>query len=62
MLYPTPMGALTQLYAGTAPEAREMNGKYFIPWARVGEARRESLDSKAAEQLWDWLEDQLKNV
>lgn len=27
MLYPVPYGALTQLYAGTAPEAAEYNGK-----------------------------------
>ncbi|KZV84474.1 NAD(P)-binding protein [Exidia glandulosa HHB12029] len=31
------LGAVTQLYAATAPEAAEMNGKYLIPWARVGE-------------------------
>ena len=34
--YPTPIGALTQLYAGTAAEVRDMNGAYFIPWARLG--------------------------
>lgn len=26
-MYPTPLGALTQLWAGTAPEAAECNGK-----------------------------------
>ncbi len=30
MLYPTPFGALTQLYAGTAPEAAEHNGKVRV--------------------------------
>ena len=27
VLYPTPMGALTQLYAGTMPEALNYNGE-----------------------------------
>ena len=27
MLYPAPMGALTQLYAGTMPEALNHNGE-----------------------------------
>ncbi len=27
MLYPTSLGAITQLYAGTAPEAAQHNGK-----------------------------------
>ncbi len=27
LLYPTPMGALTQLYAGTMPEALNYNGE-----------------------------------
>lgn len=27
MLYPTPYGALTQLYAGTMPEAIKYNGE-----------------------------------
>ncbi|KAI5115497.1 hypothetical protein M0805_000110, partial [Coniferiporia weirii] len=37
ILYPAPLGALTQLWAGTMPEAATYNGKYLIPWARVGE-------------------------
>ena len=32
MLYPVGRGALTPLYAGTAPEATELNGKVgFLP-------------------------------
>ncbi|KAF7360800.1 Cytochrome P450 [Mycena venus] len=39
-----PMGAVTQLWAGTAPEAASANGKYLIPWARIGSPHRGTLD------------------
>ncbi|KAF7796355.1 hypothetical protein EIP86_007532 [Pleurotus ostreatoroseus] len=61
-LYPSTMGALTQLYAGTMPEAAELGGKYLIPWARLGESLQETQDEKEMIKLWDWLEDQIKNV
>ena len=108
------MGALTQLYAGTAPEAaRGANGQvrsccpplppppfpsvlrvyadgfsvlfclhsgfslfrvcvcvwfgwvfwvgqYFIPWARVGEARADTRDPEVGRRLWEWMEEQVK--
>ncbi len=74
------MGALTQLYAGTMPQAAEFGGKvgrrcalaslslahtvmqYMIPWARVGEARKETNDPKVGAELWAWLESQVKGV
>ena len=62
MLYPAPLGALTQLYAGVAPEARDLNGAYLIPWARVGDTRADAKDTKTAEELWKWLEDQVKDI
>lgn len=31
MLYPVDLGVLTQLYAGTAPEALQLNGKVLYP-------------------------------
>ncbi|TBU25108.1 NAD(P)-binding protein [Dichomitus squalens] len=60
MLYPTPIGAITQLYAGTAPEALNHNGEFFIPWARVGRCRPEAYDDELGEKLWKWLEDEVK--
>ncbi|KAJ7499662.1 NAD-P-binding protein [Mycena latifolia] len=47
-----PMGALTQLYAGTTAAGAELNGKYLIPWARIG----------TANPLWTWLEEQVASV
>ncbi|KAI0700474.1 NAD(P)-binding protein [Cytidiella melzeri] len=60
--YPVEFGALTQLYAGTDPHALELNGKFLIPWARVGTPPTESLDPAVGKKLWDWLEDHTKDV
>ncbi|PCH39964.1 NAD(P)-binding protein [Wolfiporia cocos MD-104 SS10] len=62
LFYPTEKGALTQLFAGTAPEAESMNGKYLIPWARVGEARPDALDPELGKKLWEWMEEQVNDA
>ncbi|KAF5350745.1 hypothetical protein D9758_010401 [Tetrapyrgos nigripes] len=61
-LYPVELGALTQLYAGTSPEGANMNGKYLKPWARMGKTSRAAEDTKQSEELWKWLEEQVKDV
>ncbi|OAX40438.1 NAD(P)-binding protein [Rhizopogon vinicolor AM-OR11-026] len=61
-LYDVEHGALTQLYAGTVPEAVEFNGKYLVPWARVGPTRKDAEDPKIGEALWNWLEEQVKDI
>ncbi|KAG8699821.1 hypothetical protein FRC09_006358 [Ceratobasidium sp. 395] len=57
---PTSWGALTQLYAGTAPEGSSFSGKYLIPWGRVSTPRPGVLEPEAGQQLWTWLEEQTK--
>jgi len=57
-LYPTPMGAITPLYAGTSPEVEKLNGEYIMPWARVGTPR--SNDPVLGKELWTWLEEQVE--
>jgi len=57
-----PLGAITPLYAGTAPEAASMNGKYFIPWARPGMPRKDTEDPAAGKALWEWLEEQVQDI
>ncbi|TBU43685.1 NAD(P)-binding protein [Dichomitus squalens] len=59
LLYPAPYGALTQLFAGTMPEALNDNGEFLIPWARLGKCRPEAYDDAVGEQLWKWLEDEV---
>ncbi|KZT52555.1 NAD(P)-binding protein [Calocera cornea HHB12733] len=57
-----PLGAVTQLYAGTAPEAASLNGQYLIPWARPAPARKDTDDLAAGKALWEWVEEQVKDV
>ncbi|VDB95595.1 unnamed protein product [Peniophora sp. CBMAI 1063] len=60
MLHPVvPNGIVTHLYAGFAQETADCNGKYLIPWARVGKPRADTQDPKVGEALWDWLEAQI---
>jgi len=60
--YDTPYGALTQLYAGTSPEGAGFNGKYLIPWARLGSASKSSQDPQEGKEFWAWLEEQVKDM
>ncbi|KAL1726116.1 hypothetical protein EV714DRAFT_255211 [Schizophyllum commune] len=61
VLYPNAMGALTQLYAGTM-DGKELNGKYLIPWARIGRPSRAGSDAALAKALWEWCEDQVEGL
>jgi len=55
-------GAITSLYAGTAPEASELNGKYLTAWARVVVPNKKALDPEPAKKLWEWCEEQVKDI
>ncbi|KAG6890603.1 hypothetical protein C0995_006579 [Termitomyces sp. Mi166 len=61
-LYPLPQGALTQLWGATSREGAGFNGKYLAPWARVREPRSDALDPVLGKQLWEWLEEQVKEI
>ncbi|KAH7090891.1 NAD(P)-binding protein [Auriculariales sp. MPI-PUGE-AT-0066] len=61
MFHPTWMGALNQLYAGTSPEAMNLNGKYLIPWVRLGKLPAMLEDPTGGEKLWGSLEELVKN-
>jgi retinol dehydrogenase 12 len=57
MLHPAPMGAITQLYAGTSPELTvKDNNQYFIPWARRANPKKGTQDLDLANRLWEFLE------
>ncbi|KAJ7823018.1 hypothetical protein B0H13DRAFT_2215759 [Mycena leptocephala] len=60
VLHDVSYGALTQLYAGTTVEGAQLNGKYLIPWARIGKPHPGSQDPKLGSELWDWMEEQIK--
>ncbi|KAI9571832.1 hypothetical protein HD554DRAFT_2069727 [Boletus coccyginus] len=55
-------GALTQLYAGTAPDAARLGGQYLVPWARIGTPRAETQDPQLGKELWAWLEEQVTKL
>ncbi|EPQ56834.1 NAD P-binding protein [Gloeophyllum trabeum ATCC 11539] len=57
-----PEGALTQLWGGTAPEAATLNGKYLIPWARIGLPDKKTSDEAQGAKLWEWCEEQVKDI
>ncbi|KJA17447.1 hypothetical protein HYPSUDRAFT_206169 [Hypholoma sublateritium FD-334 SS-4] len=59
ILWDPSYGALTQLWAGTSPEGAQLNGKYLIPWARIGSASAAGSDPKLGAQMWDWMEKQV---
>ncbi|KAH9169642.1 NAD(P)-binding protein [Lactarius sanguifluus] len=60
LMYPVSYGALTQLHCATAPSAADANGKFFIPWARLGKPNKAALDPQVGEKLWSWLENETK--
>ncbi|KAI0777908.1 NAD(P)-binding protein [Irpex lacteus] len=62
LLYPIPLGALTQLYAGTDPHALELNGAFLIPWARVGKPPKAAQDPATGQKLWEWLEEHTRDI
>ncbi|KAF8895337.1 NAD(P)-binding protein [Infundibulicybe gibba] len=61
-VYPVSYGALTQLWAGTSPEGAGLNGRYLIPWARLGSAHGSVDDPVLGKELWTWLEEQIKET
>jgi len=60
--YPVTQGAITSLYAGTAPAAGELNGKYLTVWARVTLPDQNALNPELEKKLWEWCEEQVKDV
>ncbi|KAJ7159575.1 NAD-binding protein [Mycena filopes] len=59
-LPPPPLGAYTQLYAGTTATPAQVTGQYLIPWARFGKAAPIASDSKLEAETIAYLEAQIK--
>ncbi|KAH9005646.1 NAD-P-binding protein [Lactarius hatsudake] len=60
--YNVSYGAITSLYAGTAPAAGELNGKHFTVWARLTVPSKKALDAELGKKLWEWCEEQVKDI
>ncbi|KAG6848396.1 hypothetical protein H0H93_000548 [Arthromyces matolae] len=59
MLYPPARGALTSLFAGTS-ESTDLNGKFLIPFARIGVPSAAAQNAELNEKLWSYLEEATK--
>ncbi|KAK7008048.1 short-chain dehydrogenase/reductase family protein [Favolaschia claudopus] len=59
-LPPASMGAYTQLWAGTTAEPENINGKYLIPWARIGQADTIASSRKLEDQMILWLKQKVE--
>ncbi|KAI5474618.1 Short-chain dehydrogenase/reductase family protein [Pseudohyphozyma bogoriensis] len=57
LLHPAYKGAWTQLWAGTSAPLEEINGKYLIPWARVGMLPKQAASVETQEKLKAFLKD-----
>ncbi|KAJ7182289.1 NAD(P)-binding protein [Mycena crocata] len=55
-----PMGACTQLWGGTVAEADEINGKYLVPWGKVGKPDKRTADPELEEQMIAYIREQIK--
>lgn len=36
--------------------------KFLIPWARKGKVQEKATDERVGDHLWDWLEEQVKDI
>lgn len=63
-MQPAYFGAVTELFAGFSPETEgaTLNGKYIVPWGRVGNPRSdiERALPESGERLWKWCEGECK--
>jgi NAD(P)-dependent dehydrogenase (short-subunit alcohol dehydrogenase family) len=62
LLFDVSYGALTQLWAVTSKEGANLNGKFLVPWARIGRFPAGSQDERLGGELWEWCEEQVKTV
>lgn len=61
-IYSPPLtGAVTQLYAANAPEAKVFSGKYLVPLAHEGKTSANGQNQTLAVHMWDWCENELKS-
>ncbi|KIJ36658.1 hypothetical protein M422DRAFT_232460 [Sphaerobolus stellatus SS14] len=59
LLHPTSMGAVTQLWAGTMPQAEDVAGAYLIPWARIGDSGPLAKNEKLQDEFKAYVEEQI---
>ncbi|KAK7053648.1 short-chain dehydrogenase/reductase family protein [Favolaschia claudopus] len=58
--FPAPMGALTQLWGATIASEEQMNGKYLVPWGKIGKASPPASDWELEGKVIEYLREQTK--
>ncbi|KAJ7362911.1 hypothetical protein DFH08DRAFT_1025398 [Mycena albidolilacea] len=59
-LYPTPMGAYTQLWGATVATPAQITGQYLVPWGKVGKADKRTTNTKLEDEVIAYLREQIK--
>ncbi|RPB07634.1 NAD(P)-binding protein [Morchella conica CCBAS932] len=65
-MHPIEWGSINYLFAGISPEISEerYNGKYIIPWCRIGTSPRDDINRmlpENGEMLWEYCEEVCKD-
>jgi len=59
-LFPTPMGALTQLWGATVATPAQITGQFLVPWGTIGKADKRTSNTKLEDELIGYLKEQVK--
>ncbi|TKY85250.1 hypothetical protein EX895_006330 [Sporisorium graminicola] len=57
-LVPATLGAVTQLWGGTAADSNEVHGRFLVPYARVGTESELARNLDVERNVWAWCEQQ----
>ncbi|KAJ7198051.1 NAD-P-binding protein [Mycena haematopus] len=58
--YPAPMGAYTQLWGATVAEEDAINGKYLVPWGKIGKPDARAMDRTLEGEVIAYVKEQVK--
>ncbi|KAJ7743583.1 NAD(P)-binding protein [Mycena metata] len=61
LLFPAPMGPLTQLWGATVATPEQINGGYLVPWGQVGKADKRASNKELEDKVIAYIEDQIKD-
>ncbi|KAJ7036978.1 NAD-P-binding protein [Mycena alexandri] len=61
LLFPTPFGAYTQLWAATIPSPAQITGQYIIPWGKIGKADKRASNAKLEDETIAYIREQIKD-
>ncbi|KAF7303495.1 Short-chain dehydrogenase/reductase family protein [Mycena indigotica] len=60
IFYPTPLGALTQLWGATIATPAQVTGQYLVPWGRVATPDKRARDVKMEDEMIVFVKDAVK--